>query len=136
MATVQKFKAFRFKVTGEWYYPVDGEKEWGTSSMPFLLGAGTTIETYKELVKMGHASMPDENEDNIELVSITLMLEENVADVLSEFENKLEEEATLISEAVQDVITISKMNDEESARELIRKQFVVINRQDTQIEKK
>lgn len=52
--------------------------------------------------------------------------------MLPEFENQLEQEATLISEAVADVIIIARLNDEETARKLIRKQFVVINRQDVE----
>ncbi len=50
--------------------------------------------------------------------------------MLPEFENKLEEEACLVSESVADVVIISKLNDEETARKLIREQFIVINRQD------
>ena len=46
------------------------------------------------------------------------------------FEKKLEKDNGLITEAISDIVIISKLNDEESARELIKKQFLVINRQD------
>lgn len=49
---------------------------------------------------------------------------------ISNLENKLEYDATLISEAIEDIITIVRMNDDETSREFIRKHFVVINRQD------
>lgn len=49
---------------------------------------------------------------------------------LTKIEKELEEDATLISEAISDVVTISKMNQEEIAEELIANQFIVINRQD------
>lgn len=47
-----------------------------------------------------------------------------------EYEKSLESEATLITEAVGDIITIACLNDEITAMELIRSQFLVINRQD------
>jgi hypothetical protein len=49
---------------------------------------------------------------------------------LTKIEQSLEKEANLISEAISDVVTISKMNQEEIAEELISNQFIVINRQD------
>lgn len=55
---------------------------------------------------------------------------QKVQNLLPDFEKKLEDEATLITEAVADVVIIGKGNDEQTAREIIRKQFVVINRQD------
>jgi hypothetical protein len=51
-----------------------------------------------------------------------------------EFENKLENEATLITEAISDVITIARQNSYEDAFELIKKQFLVIDRQDLEDE--
>jgi hypothetical protein len=56
----------------------------------------------------------------------------DVKAMLPEFENQLEKEATLIGEAVADVIIIARLNDEETARKLIREQFVIINRQDVE----
>ena len=50
---------------------------------------------------------------------------------LLELTDGLEEEASLITEAVGDVITIARLNtDEGVAEKLIREQFVVIDRQD------
>ena len=46
------------------------------------------------------------------------------------FENKLEDEAGLISEAIHDVMLIVSLNDEKTAFELIKSQFVIINKQD------
>ena len=123
MPTISKYKALRDKKTGNWFHPINGT--WVTFEVPYLFDETTTIEKLKTFF-----SIPDEKEDNIELV--TLIIERNIEDVLSELENKLEEEATLISEAVGDIITIATMNDEKSAKELIRKQFVVIDRQDIQ----
>lgn len=57
---------------------------------------------------------------------------DNIKTSISNLENKLEYDATLISEAVEDIITIVRMNDDEVSREFIKKQFVVINRQDIQ----
>ena len=54
----------------------------------------------------------------------------NVKVMLSEFEQQLEKKATLISEAIGDVIAIANMSDEKNAFELIKNQFVVIDRQD------
>lgn len=47
-----------------------------------------------------------------------------------EFSDSLEKEAGLISEAVADVVNISSLNDEMTARKLIAEQFIVINKQD------
>ena len=47
-----------------------------------------------------------------------------------QLEAELEDEAKLITEAIGDIITIISMNDEKTAIELIRKQFVVIDKQD------
>lgn len=55
---------------------------------------------------------------------------QQIKKLLPEFENNLEIEATLITEAVADVILIARLNDNETARAEIRRQFVVINRQD------
>ncbi len=54
--------------------------------------------------------------------------------ILIEFEKQLEEEATLITEAIADVMIISNLNDEETAKKILRKQFVIINRQDLEEE--
>ena len=42
----------------------------------------------------------------------------------------LEDEAGLITEATNDVIVISKMNEEDIAFELIKNQFLIFNKQD------
>lgn len=47
-----------------------------------------------------------------------------------QLEKDLEKEASLISEAIEDVITIASMNPPDVARELLKCQFVIINRQD------
>lgn len=47
-----------------------------------------------------------------------------------DYEEALEKEASLITEAVGDVIAISCMNDEATAMDLINSQFLVISRQD------
>jgi hypothetical protein len=49
---------------------------------------------------------------------------------IEEFETELENYNSLISEAIGDIITIVSFNDRDTAFELIRKQFVVIDRQD------
>jgi hypothetical protein len=43
---------------------------------------------------------------------------------------KLETEDKLITEAIGDIIVIAKLNDYETAIELIKKQFIVIDKQD------
>jgi hypothetical protein len=57
-------------------------------------------------------------------------MEKTTIEIINELENSLEKEAELISEAINDVMTIAHMNDDETAMELIKRQFVVINRQD------
>ena len=54
---------------------------------------------------------------------------QQVKKLIPEFEKNLEIEAELITESVADVIIIARLNREDVARELIRKQFVVIGRQ-------
>lgn len=49
---------------------------------------------------------------------------------LTKIEQSLEKEANLISEAINDVINIATLNQQEIAEELISNQFIVINRQD------
>ena len=49
---------------------------------------------------------------------------------LTKVEQQLEDDCGLISEAINDVVVISKMNEEESAKQIIANQFVVINRRD------
>ena len=51
------------------------------------------------------------------------------------FEEQLENDHKLITEAICDVIAIATMNDYDVAMELIRSQFVVIDRQDLEEEK-
>jgi len=47
-----------------------------------------------------------------------------------EIEIELEKEAGLITEAINDIITIACLNNQEQAFDIIKKQFLVINRQD------
>lgn len=54
----------------------------------------------------------------------------SIKESLLKFEAELEAKATLITEAVGDVILIASMNNEKTAMELIRTQFIVIDRQD------
>jgi hypothetical protein len=54
----------------------------------------------------------------------------NLSKDIEKLEEDLEKEATLITEAIGDVIAIATMNDYDTAIELIRSQFVVINRID------
>lgn len=49
---------------------------------------------------------------------------------IKKFEEDLENHAGLITEAIHDILIIAYLNDEETAFELIKKQFLVINRQD------
>ena len=44
--------------------------------------------------------------------------------------SQLEDEAGLITEAINDVIVISKLNEEDIAFELIKNQFLIFNKQD------
>jgi hypothetical protein len=55
---------------------------------------------------------------------------QDVIIMLPKLEKQLEEQATLISEAISDIITIASLNNEETAIKLIREQFLVINRED------
>ena len=59
-----------------------------------------------------------------------IKMKKGIKNTIEDLEKEFEDEATLITEAISDIITISKLNDEESATKLIRKQFVVIYRQD------
>jgi len=61
---------------------------------------------------------------------------EGKSDVLMKLEKSLEDEHHLITEAIGDIISIVKMNDYETAIELIRTQFLVIDRQDLKNEEK
>jgi uncharacterized protein (UPF0335 family) len=54
----------------------------------------------------------------------------NLSKDIEKLEEDLEKEATLITEAINDVISIANMNDYDTAIKLIRSQFVVINRID------
>jgi hypothetical protein len=53
-----------------------------------------------------------------------------VKELLPQFVEHLEEEATLVTEAIGDIIYIANNNSYEVAMELIKKQFVVIDLQD------
>jgi hypothetical protein len=44
--------------------------------------------------------------------------------------SQLEDEAKLITEATNDVIVISKLNEDDIAFELIKNQFLIFNKQD------
>lgn len=44
--------------------------------------------------------------------------------------SQLEDEAELITEATNDVIVISKLNEDDIAFELIKNQFLIFNKQD------
>ena len=53
---------------------------------------------------------------------------------INKFEEQLENDHKLITEAIGDVIAIATMNEYDVAMELIRTQFVVIDRQDLEEE--
>lgn len=55
---------------------------------------------------------------------------ETVKTLLPQFVEHLETDATLITEAIGDVIYIARNNPYDVAMELIKKQFVVIDMQD------
>jgi hypothetical protein len=58
------------------------------------------------------------------------MKKKKLKKIIKSFEKKLEKKDGLVTEAVQDVILISVMNGAKEAEELIRSQFVIINKQD------
>lgn len=94
-------------------------------------------ELYKEILTIVKKidRVPSEN-DTPDHGSVAYELEQlflnknNIKDIITNFENELEKEATLITEAVGDVIGISSLNSEKDAFNLIKTQFVVIDRQD------
>ena len=49
-------------------------------------------------------------------------------EIINELENNLEKEAELITEAINDIMSIIYMNDDETAMELIKRQFVLIDK--------
>ncbi len=49
---------------------------------------------------------------------------------IKEFEINLEKETGLITEAVNDIIVISRLNEEELVFDIVNSQFLVISRQD------
>lgn len=60
-------------------------------------------------------------------------IQKTIFGTLPKFEKQLEDEAKLITEAVSDVITIATLNDYDAAMKLIKGQFLVIDRQDIEV---
>ncbi len=63
-------------------------------------------------------------------LNIEIKINTNIHEIILNYEKELENEFKVITEAIGDVVSISKMNDYDSAVELIRNQFLIIDRQD------